>query len=209
MALPPGDLVFGPSALDSLTGRVPILQSRPGVAGALSRVGAWAQLWLSGPHPVFAVCLAASPTQTRATRRPLRLSPSPGRAWAPAKATGRSPQEAWRRPLEGRRPKVRRALRPPRWTCSACEALPEFLKEELHKAQKVGAQRAAGGAAGTRGLSGGAVGSPWAPREIVHLPGPAARRPVLGVREAQKRVLLVTFEGLLEVLTSLKACPKL
>ena len=85
----------------------------------------------------------------------------------------------------------------------------EFLKEELHKAQKVGAQRAAGGAAGTRGLSGGAVGSPWAPREIVHLPGPAARRPVLGVREAQKRVLLVTFEGLLEVLTSLKAWPKL
>lgn len=36
----------------------------------------------------------------------------------------------------------------------------EFLKEELHKAQKVGAPRAAGGASGTGGPSGGAAGSP-------------------------------------------------
>ena len=66
-------------------------------------------LQASGPNPVSALCLAASLTQTRATRHPLKLSPYPGRAWAPAKATG-SPWEAYQRPLQGRRPKARRAL---------------------------------------------------------------------------------------------------
>ncbi|KAK1335438.1 hypothetical protein QTO34_003224 [Cnephaeus nilssonii] len=88
---------------------------------------------------MFAVCLAASPTRTRAAHRPSKLSRSPGRA----RAAG-SPREPWwgtsaGEGAHGEEGPAAAQLDVSRLRSSSMEIREkgsEFLKEELHKAQK-------------------------------------------------------------------------
>ncbi|XP_036114801.1 guanine nucleotide exchange factor for Rab-3A isoform X3 [Molossus molossus] len=72
---------------------------------------------------------AASPTQTRATRRPWKLPRSPGRVWAPAKAAG-SPRETWWSAVQGRTPKE---LKLKDEECERLSKVREQLEQELEE----------------------------------------------------------------------------
>nr|KAF6438808.1 RAB3A interacting protein like 1 [Molossus molossus] len=71
----------------------------------------------------------ASPTQTRATRRPWKLPRSPGRVWAPAKAAG-SPRETWWSAVQGRTPKE---LKLKDEECERLSKVREQLEQELEE----------------------------------------------------------------------------
>ncbi|XP_036114804.1 guanine nucleotide exchange factor for Rab-3A isoform X5 [Molossus molossus] len=92
------------------------------------------------PHQVWALHLTrtwerspgtqtASPTQTRATRRPWKLPRSPGRVWAPAKAAG-SPRETWWSAVQGRTPKE---LKLKDEECERLSKVREQLEQELEE----------------------------------------------------------------------------